>query len=291
MKTMFGLLLFALCAEVFSHPGGGIIALSDSSAIIADSVENFVWLVVKGQQPKRLVSRFHGHWMTRGRDGNIYAEAFQESGGAWSSAAFRLELTTGKLTEVAHRDDLRALVFAVDRDGSLVFQRSGSLVSRRNGSESPFRSSSAEPKLEDVTAYAWSGDGDLVFADRNRIRRTDPKGITTLIGEIEGKVPEPKIWNATDTPSIFGLAIDKAGGVVAAVPGLAKVYRVEKNQSPKEIARREDGWRATGVAVFGDTIFLMESDARASTSPRVRILRANGTTETLTVPHPRSDRR
>ena len=285
MKTLFGLLFFTLSTAALAHPGGGIIALSENSAIIADSVENFVWLVEKGQEPKRLVSKFHGHWLTRGLDGNLYAEAFQESGGAWNSAAFRLELPTAKLTEVAHRRELGVLVFAVDRDGSLVFQRRGSLVSRRNGKESPFRSSSDEPKLEDVTAYAWSHDGDLVFADRNRILRTAPKGITSLIAKIEGKVLEPKIWNATDTPSIFGLAIDNADRVLAAVPGLAKVYRIEKNHTPQEIARGEDGWRATGVAVFGDSIFLLESDSRASASPRVRLLRANATIESLTVPH------
>jgi hypothetical protein len=106
-----------------------------------------------------------------------------------------------------------------------------------------------------------------------------------LIAEIEGKVPEPKIWNATDTPSIFGLAIDNAGRVLAAIPGLAKVYCIEKNRAPQEIARGEDGWRATGVAAFGDSIFLLESDAGASTSPTVRLLRANGTIELLTVPH------
>jgi hypothetical protein len=124
------------------------------------------------------VSKFRGHWLTRGLDGNLYAEAFQESGGAWSSAAFRLELPTAKLTEV----------------------------------------------------------------------------VTSLIAEVEGKGLEPKIWNATDTPSVFGLAIDNAGRMLAAVPGLAKVYRIEKNHTPHENARGEDRWRATSVAVFGDSI-------------------------------------
>lgn len=286
MKTSCGLLFLTLSTVAFAHPGGGIIALSENSAIIADSVENFVWLVEKGQEPKRLVSKFHGHWLTRGLDGHLYAEAFQESGGAWSSAAFLLELPTAKLTEIADRRELGVLVFAVDRDGSLVFQRRGSLVSRRNGQEAPFRSAAHEPKLEDVTAYAWSREGDLVFADRNRMRRTDPKGVTSLIAELDGKVLEPKIWNGTDTPSIFGLAIDNAGRVLAAVPSLATVYRIDKDHPPEEIGRGEDGWRATGVAVFGDSIFLLESDSRASTSPRVRLLRADGTIESLTVPRP-----
>jgi hypothetical protein len=51
MKSLFGLLL-SLPTALFAHPGGGIIALSENSAIIADSVENFVWLVEKGEDPK-----------------------------------------------------------------------------------------------------------------------------------------------------------------------------------------------------------------------------------------------
>ena len=125
MKSLFGLLVFTLSTAVFAHPGGGIIALSKHSAIIADSVENFIWLVEKDQEPKRLVSKFHGHWLTRGFDGDLYAEAFQESGGAWSSAAFRLELPTARLTEIAHRDELGVLVFAVDRADRWCFNDAG----------------------------------------------------------------------------------------------------------------------------------------------------------------------
>lgn len=283
MKTLLGFLFFALSTAAIAHPGGGIIPLSENSAIIADSVENFIWLVEKGQEAKRLVSNFHGHWLTRCLDGNLYAEKFQASGGVWNSAAFRLDLPAAKLTEVAPRDDVKALVFAVDRDGSLVFQRGASLVSRRNSEVLPFRPSPAQPKLENVTAYAWTRDDDLVFADRNRIYRMNSKGLTTLIAEIKGKVLEPKIWNATDTPAIFGLAIDNAGRVLATVPALEKVYRVDKNHALKEIACSENGWRATGIGVFGDSIFLLESNSSKSTSPRVRILRANGNIDRLTV--------
>lgn len=283
MNALIAFLFYSVPAWVLAHPGGGIIALSEDSAIIADSVENFVWRVAKGEESVRLVAKFHGHWLTRGLDGKLYAEAFQESGGAWSSAAFRLKLPEAKLTEVAHRRDLEALVFAVDSEGSLVFQRGGSLVVRKNGQESPFQMALNAPKLREVTAYAWNREGDLVFADRNRIYQTDTKGVTHLIAEIAGKVLEPKIWNGTEIPAVFSLALDKGGHVLAAVPSLGTVYRVEPQHKLPEIARADGGWRATGVAAFGDSIFLMESDSRASTSPRVRILRGDGTIDLLTV--------
>src|SRR6187402_1636753 len=119
MRIRSGILFVLLSAAAFAHPGGGIIALSENSVIVVDPVENVIWLLGRDQEPKRLVSKFHGHWLTRGLDGQLYAEAFQESGGAWSSAAFRLDLPDGKLTEIAHHRDLGSLTFTVDRDGSL----------------------------------------------------------------------------------------------------------------------------------------------------------------------------
>jgi hypothetical protein len=287
MRTLLSVLAFGLAIGVFGHPGGGIVALSEDSAVVADPTENFIWLVKNGQEPKRLVLNFHGHWMTRGRDGNLYTEAFQERGGAWASAAFRLDVVNGKVTAVADHSELGVLVFAVDRDESLVFQRGAGLVSRKSGKETPFRSSGEDLKLGEVTAYTWSDGGDLIFADRNRIRRINSKGKTSLIAEITGTVLEPKIWNGTDIPIVFGLAVDKAGDVLATVPHMAKVYRIAKNDRdgrPQEVICGEGSWRATGVSVFNDSIFLMESDSRASTSPRVRILRADGRVEILTLP-------
>jgi hypothetical protein len=284
MKLRIALLLVTLSTTVFAHPGGGIIALSENSVVFADPVENFIWLIDKGKEPEPIVSKFHGHWLTRGLDGNLYAEKFQASDGIWRSAAFQLTLPGAKLTEVAHRRDIGALVFAVDRDRSLVFQRGPSLVSRRNGKEEPFRSSLKQPGLGNVTAYAWDSDGDLFFADRNKIHRVDRQGVTSLIAHIEGKVLEPRIWNATDTPSIFSIVIDAAGRVLAAMPDLGKVYRIEANRIPREVAPSQDRWRATGVATFRDCVFLLESDSRTSTSPRVRILRPGGTIELFTVP-------
>ena len=112
----------------------------------------------------------------------------------------------------------------------------------------------------------------------------DSKGVTRLVAKIEGAVLEPRIWNGLEVPVVFGLAVDKTGDVLATVPHLAKVYSIGKDGRPRELICSEGSWRATGVSVFADSIFLMESDARASTGPRVRILRVDGRVEVLTLP-------
>lgn len=284
MRIEICLLALLVSTSAVAHPGGGIVALSERSAVLADSVENHLWLVHQGREPERIVSRFHGHWLTQGLDGQVYAEAFQESGGAWSSAAFRLDVSKAKLVEIAHRDDLGALVFAVDRDGSLIFQRGPVLKYRREGQESVFRPHRSHPPLENVTAFAWSTAGVLLVADQNRVYGVDATGVATLVAEIKGKSLEPRIWSATERPRIFSLATEGVGMVLAAVPDLGKVYRLGKDGVAVEIAREEDGWRATGVATFGGSVFLLESHTRTSTSPRVRVLRPEGSAETLVLP-------
>lgn len=284
MKTRCGFCLGLISIAAWAHPGGGIVALSGRFVIYADPTENTIWQQDQGNEPKPLITRFHGHWLTRGLDGQLYVEAFQETGGAWSSAAFQLDPDRAKLTEIAHHRDLNALVFAVDRDGSLVFQRGSWLVARRTGQELPFRPHAEQPTLDQVTAYAWGSAGQLYIADRNRVYGIAPTGVVSLLAEIAAKVPEPRIWNATETPSIFSLAVDRAGSVLAAVPDLGIVYRIGSSGTLIEIARSEAGWRATGIATFDEVVFLLESDSRASTSPRVRILRSSGVMEPLTMP-------
>jgi hypothetical protein len=81
--------------------------------VLEDSVENFIW------QLERILAH-------PGLHDRLYAETFQESGGAWSSTAFQLNLPGGELSEVAHhREPLFSRWTAMD---SLVFQRGSSLV-------------------------------------------------------------------------------------------------------------------------------------------------------------------
>ena len=114
-----------------------------------------------------------------------------------------------------------------------------------------------EVKVEEGTAYTWSG-GDLILADQNRVRGIDSKGIVSQIAEITGKVLEPKIWNGTEMPSVTGLAVKQNGDVIAAVPHLGKVYSIGKDGRAQDVTCNEGNWRATGVSVFDQSIFLME---------------------------------
>src|ERR687891_1679378 len=100
LKTL--MLLLIIPAAALAHPGGGLIALDANTVIFGDSMYNAVWRLEKGKKPRALVKNFHAHWTTRGLDGNIYSESFQEIGGA----AFRIDADGGKHVKVAEESQV-----------------------------------------------------------------------------------------------------------------------------------------------------------------------------------------
>ena len=109
MKRFVVVLLLVIPINIAAHPGGGLIALNANTVIFGDSMNNVVWRLEKGKEPRALATKFHVHWTTRGLDGLIYSESFQEMGGA----LFRIDLTGGKRVKVAEESDLNASVFEV----------------------------------------------------------------------------------------------------------------------------------------------------------------------------------
>src|SRR5687767_5653021 len=157
MRFIKTLLLLLIPTVVLAHPGGGLIALDANTVIFGDPANNVLWRMEKGKKPEALFNKFHVHWATLGLDGNIYAESFQEMGGA----LFRIDLGGTKHVKVAEEADLNAPVFAVGKEGEIIFQRDRLIMQRSvDGTVTPFRGSSkieqGEPRLQQVIAYAWS---------------------------------------------------------------------------------------------------------------------------------------
>src|SRR5215207_6601507 len=161
MRAFRTLLLLIIPAAAAAHPGGGLIALDANTVIFGDSMYNAVWRLEKGKKPQALMKNFHAHWTTRGLDGQIYSESFQEMGGA----AFRIDLDGGKSVRVAEESQVDALVFAVGKRGELIFQKGAQIMERApGGTVTRFRGSGdvakGEPPLEQVIAYNWAADGN-----------------------------------------------------------------------------------------------------------------------------------
>src|SRR6185503_6914338 len=126
MRTIRALLLLIIPVAVTAHPGGGLVALDLNTVIFGDSMYNAVWRLEKGKKAEALVKNFHAHWTTRGLDGEVYSESFQEMGGA----LFRILLDGGKHVKVAEESDVEAPVFAIGKQGELIFQKGRQIMER-----------------------------------------------------------------------------------------------------------------------------------------------------------------
>ena len=282
IKAIRVLFLLIVPVAVAAHPGGGLIALDVNTVIFGDSMYNAVWRLEKGRKPVALVKNFHAHWTTRGLDGEVYSESFQEMGGA----LFRLPLDGGKHVKVAEESDIEALVFAVGKRGEIIFQK-GALIMERFADRNVrrFRGSGeiakGEPPLQQVIAYHWTADETLYLSDGNYLRRVDADGVVRLVTRVHGDLIQPKIWNSTGAPRIWSIATDKHNRIYTALPDIGHVVRIDSDGSQHVVDRSAGGWRVTAVATFGDSVFLLESSDSTNAGQRVRVIRDSGTVELL----------
>src|SRR5918996_1457343 len=107
LSTLIAFFLIPIGAA--AHPGGGLIALDANTVIFGDSMYNAVWRLEKAKKQQALAKNFHAHWTTRGLDGQVYSESFQEMGGA----LFRIDFAGAKPLKVAEESRVNAPVFAV----------------------------------------------------------------------------------------------------------------------------------------------------------------------------------
>ena len=267
---------------VAAHPGGGLIALDINTVIFGDSMYNAVWRLEKDKKPQALVKNFHAHWTTRGLDGHIYSESFQEMGGA----LFRIDLGGSKHVKVAEESQVNAPVFAVGKRGQLIFRKGPQIMERTSGGTvTRFRGSGevakGEPPLQQVIAYHWAADETLYLSDGSHIRRVERDGVVRLVARVEGKLIEPKIWNSTGAPRIWSIATDERKRIYTTLPDLGQVVRIDRDGSQHVVDRSVGGWRVTAVATFGDSVFLLESSDSTNAGQRVRVIRGSGKVEFL----------
>jgi len=280
MRAISIVFLVFLAGIAVAHPGGGLIALDANTGIFGDPTNNVLWRMKKGKKPEALFNKFHVHWTTLGQDGQIYAESFQEMGGA----LFRIDLGGKNHMKLVEEADLHAPVFAVGKEGEIIFQKDRLIVQRSvDGVVTPFRGSGkveqGDPSLQQVIAYAWAPDGTLYLSDGNRLRLVGNDGVVHMVVSIDGKLLEPKIWNSTGSARIWSIAVDSRKRVYIALPDIGQVMRIDQNGSGHVIDQYAGGLRVTGVATFGDAVFLLESSDKSNVGPRVRVIRGAGKAE------------
>jgi hypothetical protein len=282
-----GLLLTLMAQPVEAHPGAGILVDASGQVFFVDTGEpgrfrGFIWSVdVRGQLS--VVYRRGGHWLALDSGGRFLKAAV----GDW----FRADLVpiAGSKGAVIQGD---GAPMVVGPDGSLYYgseedpQRAGGVQIARlspNGTVTqPFAHlRGIAERLGGIKGLAAGPDGVLYVSYPAAVQKIAPSGAITsiadqvMIADCDRESPE------AETPSLRGLAVTTRGIVYAAASGCRTVVRITSGGMVESVLKAERPWSPTGVAVFGDDVYVLEyAHANGSATqwlPRVRRLQRDGT--------------
>lgn len=285
MKRALLLPATLVAALVVAHPGSGIVALGPDRVLTGDAAGNGV-LLFGSSRPTRQLNDFHCHWITRGLDGNLFAEKQGERTGEWVVTIYRLD-KQGRNPERLWSSTIDHSVFTADRQGRLVFPDGGRLVTRESsGRLVAFRGDgrpvAGEPAYDKLSALVWGPGDALYLCDGPHVRKVGSDGKARILKTFEGK-PSVEMYGSRAGPRVWGLAVDGESRVYAALPSHGQVVRIAPNGGTTVVARSADDWHATGVAVHGSTIYLLETklEGNRNLGPRVRRVAPDGRTTIL----------
>ncbi len=281
LKVPLALAALAIYSSCQAHPGNGIVVLADGSIITGDAVGSAVWQFRVDAPPKKLISDFHCHWVTLGRDGKVYGDLVEVRAGRWTTSFHRIDVPTRRATQV-WSGTADASVFLVDTDSSIVRFDRGTLLAAKPGQAAvPFRGSGRAERGRSgpimAKAMAWGPTGDVFLLERNRLWVAGKDGVlrlrATFPGRASGMYAGP---NSQVQP--WGLAVDSAGRAIVADPSRGVVVRVDQRGQSEVLARCLDGWAVVGVSVQGDRLILLESKTIGNRNfgPRVSVLDKDG---------------
>src|SRR5262249_23526810 len=131
-------------------------------------------------------------------------------------------------------------------------------------------------------------DGFVYYTEDDAVRRVDSDGrIATIAEHVALKDCRPVTGIGRESlPLLRGLAVDSIGSVYVAATGGARLLKISARGTVTGICQVEGDWSATGVAISGITVYVLEfigagSDDRPSMIPRIRRIAADGSSRVI----------
>ena len=274
-----------LPTPVIVHPGSGIAVDRLGQIYFVDMVSGIWKIDVHG-----VLTHIPGpgfHWMTL------------DAGDRFSGA----RLPSGSGGEVARIGPDPTVILAssypvaMGRDGNLYFPSHGvgapvqllkMLPSGQTSVVADSPGTTAGRPIRDLNGLAAGPDGSLYYTESNAIYRVSKQGrISTVARNISlatcGSVPG---MGPADHPLLRGLAIDSGGTAYVAATGCGSVLRVTPDGRVSILFQNEGLWSPTGIALFGNDVYVLEflgaaSDNRREMVPRIRTIAPDGTTRII----------
>jgi hypothetical protein len=270
----------------FAHPASGIVVDGIGQVFFTDNGgPGALWKIDAAGKLTRL--REGGwHWLALDERGAYSAEDLKK----W----FKEQITMN-FGRVALPDSKEALLQAdgvpvvIDRDGHLCWARGNREIARLSLKGkvtllAPSLKDTAD-KLGGIKGVASGPDGCLYVSCPSAVLKIQSEGkITTLVHPIVLKDVDTDLLMGTpedQKPFLRGLAVDARGTVYAAATGCHCVVRLTPGGKVETVLKAERPWSPTGVAVFGEDVYVLEcTNANAGPKsgwlPRVRKLARDG---------------
>lgn len=144
-------------------------------------------------------------------------------------------------------------------------------------------------KLGGIRGLALSQDDDLYVGYENAVQKITSNGVMTLVANITLDDCDADVPAGGQLPFLRGMAVNSRGVLYAAATGCHSVIRITGDRI-EAVLKAERPWSPTGIATFGDDVYVLEYTNPHGTAkewrPRVRRLKNDGTVATLVTVSP-----
>jgi DNA-binding beta-propeller fold protein YncE len=204
-------------------------------------------------------------------------------------------LPTGALGEISRVGDNPTLLLSTDypiaigQDGNLYYPSgpAGDLRIMRmtpSGAKSVFATLPTTVKgkpLPHLSGIVAGPNGSLYYTEESAIRRISARGRISTVVTVPAPVNGPSIPATDQHPYLRALVVDARGVIYVADTGDGRVLKITPQGKVTTLLQTESPWSATGVALFGSNVYVLEflhtvRDVRRDWLPRVRKITPNG---------------
>ena len=140
-----------------------------------------------------------------------------------------------------------------------------------------------------IHGFAAGPDRCLYYTEQRSVRKISPDGVVSVFaGDIQVADCVRPAGSNDDRlgPALRGLDVKSDGTVFVAASACSAVLSISPKAEIKIVLRASDSWSPTGVAVFGDNVYVLEylhtdTHRREDWLPRVRRISPDGSATTL----------
>lgn len=263
-----------------AHPGSGIVVDSLGQIYFVDMVSGVWKLDAHGALTRIPGPAFH--WMTLDAGGTFGAFPLP-SGPGWEIARIgvnpRLLLASDFPIAMGRDGNL----YYPSHDGGALLQILRALPSGKTSILASLPSTTARGPLRDLNGLAAGPESSLYYTENDAIRRITREGRVSTVVEnlaLAGCTSIPG-KGAGDRPLLRGLDVDAGGTIYVAATGCRSVIKVAPGGHVTILPKLPGAWAPTGVALFGNDLYVLEfqnaeSDDRREMLPRVGKITPDG---------------